>query len=664
MGRSRLLAAAVAGAIVFAAVMGLREASLLQGLELAIYDQYVRHASRSAEPPSRIAIVEVTEEDIREQGHWPLSDRTMTSALRALGEAGARVIGLDIYRDLPVPPGEARLGALLRSEPRIVAVRKFGDSDSEGIPGPPALSGTDRVGFNDILVDADGRVRRGLLFLDDGEGDVEYAFALRVALLALAHHGVRPAADPVRPEWLRLGPRTLRPWEGDDGGYSGEDDAGYQYLLNFPGAEHGFPSFRLGQLLGGELDPELLRDRIVLVGVNAKSLPDFFHVPFHRELETEKVGIPSRVAGIELHAHMVEQLVRFGLGESTPMRVLSGWQEALLIALLAAFGCAVGLGTRGSPILGVSAEVVGVLFGVAALWLAGAVAYRAGWWVPMVAPGLAWLSAAGVVTAWSSSRERAQRALLMQLFSRHVSSDVADEIWRQREEFFTQDGRPRSRRMTATVLFVDMKGYTAHAEKMDPEGLMGWVNDFMEAMARKVDEFGGVVDDYFGDGIKANFGVPLARDSEAEIEADARRAVDCALEMGVALGRLNAKYRERDLPTVAMRVGIHTGPVVAGSLGSAQRLKYTVVGDVVVTAQRLESLGGVEHDFERHPCRILISEGTQSYLDQSYRCEPLGPVSLKGKGEEVAVHRVLGRSGEPREIEPVKSLRRPGVAES
>jgi class 3 adenylate cyclase len=96
--------------------------------------------------------------------------------------------------------------------------------------------------------------------------------------------------------------------------------------------------------------------------------------------------------------------------------------------------------------------------------------------------------------------------------------------------------------------------------------------------------------------------------------------------------------------------------VVAGSLGSAQRLKYTAVGDVVVTAQRLESLGRVEHDFERRPCRILISERTRSHLDGSYCCEPLGLVSLKGKGEEVAVHRVVGRGGGQPESAPA-----PGV---
>jgi adenylate cyclase len=230
----------------------------------------------------------------------------------------------------------------------------------------------------------------------------------------------------------------------------------------------------------------------------------------------------------------------------------------------------------------------------------------------------------------------------MQLFSRHVSPKIADEVWRQRDVFFHK-GRPRSERLTATVLFLDMKGYSGRAEKMDPEQLMEWVNEFMEIMARKVDAFGGVVDDYFGDGLKANFGVPFARASEAEIADDARRAVSCALAMGEALESLNSDYRERGLPNVAMRIGIHTGPVVAGSVGSAERLKYTVVGDVVITAQRLESTDRVAHDFERTPCRILASEATRRHLDGSFRCESQGFVPLKGKQEEVAVYRVEGR---------------------
>jgi adenylate cyclase len=127
--------------------------------------------------------------------------------------------------------------------------------------------------------------------------------------------------------------------------------------------------------------------------------------------------------------------------------------------------------------------------------------------------------------------------------------------------------------------------------------------------------------------------------------------------MREALESLNAGYRERKLPNVAARIGIHTGPVVAGSVGSAERLKYTVVGDVVITAQRLESTDRVAHDFEHTPCRILISEATRRHLDGGFRCEPQGVVPLKGKQEEVAVYSVLGidAAASGSESEPVGS---------
>ena len=616
---------------IFAATLGVRERGWLQGPELRTRDWYVRHAPASEAANSRIVVVEITEEDIREQGHYPISDRVLADGLDALVRADARVIGLDIYRDLPVPPGEARLDALLQREPRILAVHKSADSDSDGIPGPSALRGTERLGFNDQVLDPDGVVRRGLLFLDDGNGESDYAFALRVAIAALAPEGVHPAPDPDRPEWLRLGPTTIPPFAGNDGGYTGEDDAGYQFLLDFAESSGGFDTIPFSSLLRGEIDPERLRDRIVLVGVNARSLPDVFLVPLRNRAANEKHP------GVELHAHLVDQLMRYGRGESEPIRVLSDPWEAAIILLAALLGALLGSRVRRAV-----AIVGAVMAGAAVVAIGGAWAYWNGCWIPTFSPGLAWVGSVGVATAWTSSRERAQRAQVMQLFSWMVSPEVAEEIWRQRAELF-RAGRLRSQRVTATVLFLDMKGYTPHAQKMDPEQLMEWVNGFLEPMADAVRRHGGVVDDYFGDGLKANFGVPIPSWSEEEIRADACRAVDCALDMASELDRLNRVYRARGIPTVAVHAGIHTGAVVVGSLGSTDRFKYTSVGDVVVMAQRLESLDDDAHDYEQLPFRILISSQTLSQLGSRYAARSLGFFSMKGMEEQVEVHRVEGR---------------------
>ena len=203
----------------------------------------------------------------------------------------------------------------------------------------------------------------------------------------------------------------------------------------------------------------------------------------------------------------------------------------------------------------------------------------------------------------------------MQLFSKHVSREVAEVIWKERDQFL-DGGRPRSQKLISTVLFTDLEGFTALSEKMDPQALIDWLNTYHEAMAQLVMKHGGIVDEYAGDGLKADFGVPVPRTTEAEISQDAVNAVNCALAMKREIKRLNTLWHERNLPTVNMRVGIFTGPVVAGSLGSTQRLKYTTIGDTVNIASRLERLAKdlAGYDFKNSPCRILIGESNLRYL--------------------------------------------------
>jgi adenylate cyclase len=628
--RGGLRASAVSGGLVCALVLALGGLGLLEPLELALYDHYLRRFAAPPEQPSELLLVEIREQDIREQGHWPISDRSLAAALRALLDAGAGAIGLDLYRDLPVAPGVGTFDRLLREEPRVVAVHKFGALDAEGIAGPAALEGSDRIGFNDLLLDRDGVVRRALLYQDDGAGEVEPSFALVLALRALAERGVAAVPAPENLEWLRLGASTLAPFESSDGGYAAADDSGYQILLDHARGTRAFETIGLGALLRGEVAPEQVRGRVVVLGSNAKSLPDSFRVP----------GGAS-VPGLELHAEAVDQLLRLAAGTSQPRRTLSDALEAALVLALSLAGCALGLGVPGRPVLGTGALIAAVAGGAAALWLAGGLAFREGVWVPMAAPMLAWIGSAGIVTSWVARREQRERKQVMRLFSRHVSAAVADEIWRRRAEFLAA-GRPRPQRLTATVLFVDLRGYTAHAEKMEPEQLMAWSNEFMDRMARMVHQHGGIVDDYFGDGIKACFGVPIARTGEDEIAADARSAAACALAMARELPALSADLQQRGLPPCAAKIGLHTGPAVAGSVGEADRMKYTVVGDVAVTAQRLESTRDVAHDYDAAPCRILLSEAARVLVAAAYRTEPVGEVALEGRAEPVAAHRLLG----------------------
>jgi adenylate cyclase len=622
--------------LVFLSIIALRSSGSLESLELAAYDWNIRLRPEASDPDPRIVLIRVNENDIREMGRWPITDATLAQALRILTDYRPRAIGVDILRDIPVPPGHKELEAILTSNRHIITVMKIGEGVSDGIPPPPALKHTDQVGFNDILVDPGGVVRRGLLFLDDGETSA-YSFALRLALLYLQAERITPQPDQLNPQYIRLGQTTMRPFETNDGGYVGADARGYQFLLDFKGVQKSFPSFSLTTLLSREIDLDAIKDKIVLIGVTAEGVKDFFYTPYSRGLLAEQ-----QISGVELHAHIVSQLLRSALQGSSPIAVASGWLEGAWILFWSVIGGAMGLWVR-SPWRFSLLATCGLLI----LGLAVYFAFLSGWWIPLVPPAMAWLISAALVTAYMSNQEKRQRSLLMQLFARHVSPEVAETIWAQREQF-TDGGRPRSQKLMVTVLFSDLKGFTPLSEKMDPQALMDWLNMYMETMAQLVMDHGGVVDDYFGDAIKADFGVPLPRKTETEIGQGAVNAVNCALAMAREMDRLNKLWQEQQFPIMGMRIGIFTGPVVAGSLGSSQRLKYTTVGDTVNIAARLESFDKEVFNphFVNSSCRILIGETTLRYLGDQFQTERLGEATLAGKDEKISVYRVVGRLGQ------------------
>jgi adenylate cyclase len=193
--RSPLATSLFVGTIVFVGIVGLRSTGSLESLELTAYDWYIRLQPEVSGPNSPIVLIEINENDIQNQAGWPLTDATVAKVLEILIHWQPRAIGLDLYRDIPVPPGSKELEVILTKNHNIITPMKFGGAEKIGIPPPPPLKDTDQVGFNDIIVDPDAIVRRGLLFLDDGE-NISFSFALRLALLYLRAEGVTP--QPLR----------------------------------------------------------------------------------------------------------------------------------------------------------------------------------------------------------------------------------------------------------------------------------------------------------------------------------------------------------------------------------------------------------------------------------------------------------------------------------
>ena len=636
--RAPTLVSVALGLVASLLVIGLRSAGFLQFVDLAGYDLYLRLKERHTVPEPRVVLVQTVENDIQKLAEWPLSDRHMAEVLDKLLEYDPRAIGVDLYRDIPVPPGTDELKKLLVSDKRVVVIEKFGKDSSSHVRGPPVLRGTDQIGFSDVTVDDDGVVRRGLLFLDDGE-NFSVSLSLRLALAYLAGEGITAQPGEPDPAFLRLGSVTLRPFEANDGAYVNADAAGYQYLLDYHGGAGRFKTYSLSDVLEGRVDPALIKGNVVIFGVNAESVKDEFLTPYDRFTSRGQA-----TAGIAVHGYEVSQLIRTALNGDAPMKFLSDRFESLWIVLWGIAAALVGRFARSSvrfslfTAAGLLLLVGGTLF-----------AFVNNWWLPVAPVAIAWLTSGGLVTAFLSGHEKQEKKFLMDLFSKNVSPTVADEMWKHRASFL-KGGRLEPRTMMVTVLFSDLANFTPVAERLAPAELMDWLNNYMETMAGLVIKHGGVVDDYYGDAIKANFGVPLPRTTAGEIRQDATNALRCALAMRREMEELNASWSADNAPRVKMRMGIATGSVVAGCLGSAQRMKYTTIGDVVNTAARLESYGKeIPERFLDPFCQVMVAASTADQLDGRFALEPVGTLQLKGKSQGVEVFALMGTAERPSE---------------
>lgn len=625
--------------IVTAIVITLRLTGLLQGLEWAAFDLFLRQRP-SEEPDPRIVIVGIGEEDLRDLAAWPMSDEVLAELIEKISAQNPRGIGLDLFRDLAVEPGHDALLEVYQSTPNLLGMEKvITDANSEAVPPPPLLAEQGQVGFVDAVLDADNRLRRMVLKLATPEGEVRENFGLKLALMYLEAEGIQPETpDADQPEHLlQLNGILFPQFQATDGGYVNADAGGYQMLLNYRGPARTFEIVSLMDVLQDRLPSDWGRDRIVLIGATAQSLRDTFATPY-------TLTATQLTSGVEIQANFISQILSTTLNERSLLRTWNDPLEWLWILAWALVGASLSWTLR-LPLRTVLAIVISLtclIGGTYGIFLLG-------WWIPLIPTIFVFVWSIIAVKGYAAILESRDRQLVMNLFERHVTPAIANAIWREREQFMSSRGRLRGQQMTATVLFTDLRGFTTLAEQLDPETLMSWLNEYMGEMARLVLERGGVVDKFIGDAVMAVFGVPFPRSSEAEVAADAIAAVQCAIAMSERLQQLNQKWEVEGLPKAQMRVGIATGTVITGSLGSAQRLEYTTLGDSVNIAARLESYDkALGHDLI---CRILINEETDGYVRNQFPTECIGEVMLRGRGTPTPIYQVSLDKEQKEEIE-------------
>ncbi len=370
----------IASIAVTALLIALRQVGGLQSLELLAFDRMVRlQGDRGPDP--RLLIVEVTEEDIRKQSEWPISDEKMATLLNRLQADSPKTIGLDIYRDIPQGNGQAALAEALKA-PNVVAITSLGISEEDSIPPPPNLKPS-QIGFNDFVIDSDKIVRRGLLFALLEDDTQLYSFALQLGLNYLGGEDATNFAYDN--DSLRINATEFFPLSPDSGGYDDIDSLGYQMLLDYRSSNWVARKVSLTEVLEGKIDPGWVEDKIVMIGVTAPSEKDFFYTPYSSERSGEHV-----MPGVMVHAQVVSQILSSVLDEQPLFWYWSQRAEVFWIWGWSLVGGVLVWRLKRSALLGAV-----IIAGVASLGGLCFLAFTLSGWIPFAAPVIALILTSG-----------------------------------------------------------------------------------------------------------------------------------------------------------------------------------------------------------------------------------------------------------------------------
>ena len=531
----------------------------------------------------------------------------LAALIDRLAAAGARVIALDFLFERATPQDTVLATALRRAgtvvlsavgtEPHLPATAPAPlDYARVDIPVAPLASAAAAVGHANVWPDRDGRVRAVPLVIQHAGQELP-----ALALVAVARYLRRPA--PLDGPWadghVPLAGRAI------------PVDPHYRFAIAYSGGavETGTGAFSIvsaADVLDGRVDPALLRDRLVLVGP--------WSAQFRDECETPR----GTMYCLEVHAYVADALLRAQFLHPAPlaasMATVAGL--ALVVALLV---------WRLRPWL---AAGIAALLALGYFWLASE-AFQRGVVLDMLYPFLALALSYAGLTGYQLVFVQARQRALRRALARYLSPAVAEVVARDPARL-DLGGQLRD----MTVLFADIRGFTALAERTPPRELVTLLNEYFEIMVAVLFRHEGTLDKFMGDAIMAFWNAPALQPDHAE------RACRTALAMVAALDQLRASWEARGRPVLDIGIGVSTGPMVFGNTGSTLRADFTVLGDAVNLGARLEGLN------KEYGTRIIVAERTRTAAGTAFAFRFLDLVAVKGKEQAVAIYELLGTAEE------------------
>ena len=633
--------------------------SLIERLESFAYDTRLKLDTTLA-VDDRIVIVDVDERSLQREGRWPWNRHKLATLVTRLHDQyGARVIAFDmvfaekddsenlrLFQEYAVRDGHSDVAALLkdyaveadgdRSFSSAMATRPvalgfvFHDSNIDGenagkLPRPlfsrgefrhdwiRAVEATGYTGNQPILnesstasgfftngsIDSDGLWRR-VSMLMEYRGELYPSLALAVASMFLNQRVeagvVKPSSwlrNYPRMEWLEIGSRRI------------PLDAQVATLIPYRGPKGRFPYISAAAVLHDEVnDPALFKDKIVLIGTTALGLGDQRPAP-----------VGSLFPGVEIHANMIAGILD-GNFKQQPAYIL-GVEVLLLIAIGAImFFMQSRVGAMRGSIL-----AFGLIAAVIAL---GIVAWRSfNLVLPMATPIALVLTLYMLHMGYGFFVESRARRLLGGLFGQYVPPELVAEM-SQDPARYSLEGERRE----LTVLFSDVRGFTKIAESVEPRELSQMLNEFLTWFTRVIHDHRGTIDKYMGDGVMAFWGAPI---SDAE---HANRALAASMQLVKELPSLQKVFVERGWPAIRIGIGLNTGLMNVGNMGSDFRMAYTVIGDAVNIGARIEDIT------RYYGVAILVGEATRAQAT-AFTYREVDRVRLRGRDQPVTIYEPL-----------------------
>jgi adenylate cyclase len=638
--------------------------SFLYVVEFNLYDQHFRlRGTRPVNP--QIVIVAIDEASLGSIGRWPWSRRILADLVRRLDQAGAAAIAFDVLMTEPErsperevverltrrlqgrpldPPvraelerlrgdadPDAALAAAIRDAERVVLASDF--VGREVPAGPPERQGPPR---KSALAAFKNFSERGLKPPPHARHETFPIPALLEAAAAAGHVSMQPELDgSTRYEMLLMESRGyyypslalegVRVAAGIEpfavkvtfgasvqlGDIVIPTDARSRVLIDYAGPQGTIPHVSAADILHGT-GLERVTDRLVFVGATAPGLFDLRVTP-----------VSPVLPGVEKHANMAANII------DRRFIVRPDWVELVEAAGIVVLPLVLAIVlpiVRPMPSAWLTLGLGAALFG------AGHYAFRRELWIPLVYPSLALLLTFIAITLYRILTEERQRQYTRRAFQQYVSPEVVERIM-QNPEALQFGGELR----TLTVLFSDIRDFTTFTEKNDPQLVVQMLREYLTEMTRIVIEEGGTLDKYIGDAVMAEFGAPIAYPDHA------LRGCRAALRMNAEVARLQARWTAEGREPFRIGLGVNTGTMVVGNLGSEQLFDYTVIGDEVNLGARLESLNK-DYPTSTH---IIISDATCEAAGGAIEARPLGEVKVKGKTRPVVIYELLGLTTTP-----------------